>query len=104
MKRLPNHEIGEQIKNLAPFTNYNQTITAEQLGDIYQITHWKTKILDYNTRTSEIMYFHTPYISQTTSVLVGRIARNLPVDSVLRYLEQNTDKKTIRRFIALLSR
>jgi hypothetical protein len=97
LPRIPNHQIGKEIKAFSPFINYNKTITAEVVGNIYTITHWTTKILDYNTETNEVVFLETTPISQTTSSLVGRIVRNLPYTAVMNYLANNTDKKTIRR-------
>lgn len=97
MKRLPNYKIHLEIRELNPFINYNNTIRATLNENIYSIVHWDTKILEYNTETSQVLFLQTTPISQTTSQLVGRIVRNLPASSVMNYLVQNTDKRTIRR-------
>ena len=85
--RVPNYKIQEKIQNLEAFVNYNNTISAEYSGDVYSIVHWRTTILEYNTRTKQIEWLQAGYISQTTSALVGRILRSLPLSSVSEYLD-----------------
>ena len=87
IKRLPNFKIGSAIADLADFSNYNNTITAQNCPDNkYIMFHWSTLILTYNTATQKIEYLQSGFISQTTSTLVGRIVRSLPRQSVMDYL------------------
>ena len=104
MKKLPNHKIGAEISYLNTFTNYNGTISGFRDGNNYQVTHWNTVILDYNTDTNEIISLQDRYISQTTSTLVGRILRALPPRSVERYLAYMSPSKDKRRLIGMLTR
>jgi len=92
MAKIANYEIGSKISDLAPFINYNASIVATLNADkLYKITHWHTKVLTYNTNTGEIVYLFPTSFSQTTSALVGRIVRNLPLQSVLDYLSKSPE-------------
>jgi hypothetical protein len=106
--RIPNHRIDSLVADLAPFSNYNASITAYRVtsaghshlkadrdpnGTVYTVQNWRTIIAEIDTETREIIGLRHDYISQTTSRLVGRILRALPPESVERYL---TDLATIR--------
>lgn len=104
MKRLPNYKIGAEISALNTFTNYNNTISAVRDGNNYQVIHWRTVILDYNTDTNEIVSLQTGYISQTTSALVGRILRALPPATVDRYLGYISPSKDKTRLLKMATR
>jgi hypothetical protein len=103
MNKLANHKIGGMIAQLEPFTNYNGTITArhDSSGE-YVIRHWSTEILRYDTNTNTIQSMAHGFISQTTSLLIGRIVRNLPDTPVRDYLAQidSLDSKRISKMLA----
>jgi hypothetical protein len=101
--RIANHKIDAEIRKLAPFTNYNATITAElNSRGVYRIVHWYTTILEYDTNTNEIVYLRADYISQTTSTLVGRILRALPQNAVASFLPSISDKHDFTRVRRML--
>jgi hypothetical protein len=92
MPKVANYEIAELIKTQTPFVNYNATIIATLNADgIYEIVHWETKVLAYNTNTGEIVYLLPNSVSTTTSILVGRIVRSLPRKAVLDYLNNSPE-------------
>jgi hypothetical protein len=92
MAKVANYKIAELIKTQTPFINYNATIVATLNADgIYEIVHWQTKVLTYNTNTGEIVYLYPTSFSQTTSALIGRIVRSLPRQAVLDYLAKSPD-------------
>jgi hypothetical protein len=101
--RIPNHKIDGMISNLSEFTNYNGSIRAEWRGNRYTVTHWQTVVFEYEQGFGSLRMFY-PFISQTTSVLLGRIVRNFPhylmIDSVIR----NMPKSDARRFRGMLNR
>ncbi len=98
MPKVANYKIAELVKSQTPFINYNATIVATLNADgIYEITHWRTKVLTYNTNTGEIVYLYPTVFSQTTSTLVGRIVRSLPRQSVLAYLSKSPELTTHNR-------
>jgi N12 class adenine-specific DNA methylase len=103
--RIANHKIDAEIRALAPFTNYNSTITAEiDARGVYRVVHWRTTILEYDTNASKILYLRADYISQTTSTLVGRILRALPrdaVESFLPYIATKHDFTRVRRMLRM---
>lgn len=103
--RIPNHKIDAEIRALAPFTNYNATITGEiDARGVYRIVHWRTTILEFDTNTREIVYLQAGYISQTTSTLLGRILRALPrdaVESFLPYIVTKHDFARVRRMLRM---
>ena len=85
---IPNYQIDDAIASLDSFTNYNGTIRAHVTArGNYGVYHWNTQILEYDAERQKIVDLYWPYISQTTSTLVGRIVRNLPRQSVLDALE-----------------
>jgi hypothetical protein len=88
MAKIPNHKIEAHISTLAPFVNYNGSIVATNEDSLYRVWHWDTLILTYETNTGRIDFLYSPYHSQTTSALVGRIVRNLPRQAVIRFLEE----------------
>jgi hypothetical protein len=99
--RIANFKIEEKIRNLESFENYNNTISAVRSGNRYSIVHWRTPILEYNVDTKTIELLRSDYISQTTSTLVGRILRSLPMVAVEDYLVRlvhvsSTKKRLIR--------
>jgi hypothetical protein len=87
MARIANHQINVHLLNELPFVNYNGTIFASISGTRYTVWHWNTLVLDYNLETKKIEALATHYISQTTSTLVGRIVRCLPIQSVIDFLK-----------------
>ena len=92
MAKVANYEIAKLIKNQTSFVNYNSSIVATLNADgIYEIVHWQTKVLAYNTNTGEIVYLYPSVRSQTTSTLIGRIVRSLPLQSVLDYLSKSPE-------------
>lgn len=97
MAKIANHKIDDHISTLTPFINYNGTITATRESGIYEITHWATKILTYNINTGEIVWLLPNSISQTTSTLVGRIVRNLPRQSLVKWLMECPDLSNYNR-------
>ncbi len=105
MKRLPNHKLDPVIGQLLPFTNYNATITGSISEDgIYRISHWRTTVLEYDTNTGRILNLRTDYISQTTSTLIGRILRALPlvaVESFLPFISNKQDLTRVRRMLRI---
>jgi hypothetical protein len=84
--RTPNWKLPRLITDYQPFTNYNHSIRADKVENIYSITHWTTNILTLDVDTNKILFLETRSISQTTSTLVGRILRALPRTSVLDFL------------------
>lgn len=104
MARIANYEIDSHIRKFQPFVNYNGTITATMSdAGIYTIVHWSTPILDYNIHTHEIIFLKTTYISQTTSTLVGRILRGLPVNAVEKFLAYYSPSPEKKRLIRMLN-
>lgn len=87
-KLIPNYKIDEKLKTFESFENYNRTITAVRNGSLYSITHWDTVILNYDVDTSEILFFRSYFISNTTSKLVGRLIRAFPQETFDRLLER----------------
>jgi hypothetical protein len=85
---IPNYKIDEKLKNFESFENYNRTITAVRNGSLYSITHWDTVILNYDVDNSEILFFRSYFISNTTSKLVGRLIRAFPQETFDRLLER----------------
>ena len=101
--RIPNFQIGALIAELAPFTNYNASITATtNENGVYKIVHWRTTILEYDTNKNQILYLQVGYISQTTSALVGRILRALPPEAVEAYLPLIVTKYDFNRVRKML--
>lgn len=101
MKRLPNHEIGTLIAKLYPFTNYNNTIEGFFDGNDYVIKHWDTEMFRLDCENKRIKHFEIDHISQTSSVLVGRILRNVRIEFVAEYIQSNWTKhelKTVKKY------
>jgi hypothetical protein len=98
-KLIPNYKIDEKLKNFESFENYNRSITAVREGSLYSVTHWDTVILNYDVDKSEILFFRSYYISQTTSTLVGRLIRAFPQATFDRLLERQRqqDRPRLRR-------
>jgi hypothetical protein len=87
MAKIANYKIAGLVATQSPFINYNASIVATlNAGGLYEITHWATKVLTYDTNTGKIIFLFPSVFSQTTSALVGRIVRNLPRQAVLDYL------------------
>jgi hypothetical protein len=84
---IPNYKIDEKLENFESFENYNRSITAVRNGSLYSITHWDTVILNYDVDKSEILFFRSYFISNTTSKLVGRLIRAFPQATFDRLLE-----------------
>ena len=105
MPRIPNYKIESHISTLTPFDNYNNSIVATRQDGLYRVWHWGTAILTYDINTGRIEYLFTSNRSQTTSTLVGRILRNLPRESVVRFLLEtelsNYDRKRLVRMVGL---
>ena len=103
--RIANYQIESMIRELKPFVNYNGTITAEiDERGWYRIVHWRTTILEYDTNTSRIISLQVGYISQTTSALVGKIIRALPmkvVEDYLPFIVTKYDFNRIRRMLRM---
>jgi hypothetical protein len=98
-KLIPNYKIDEKLKNFESFENYNRSITATREGSLYSVVHWDTVILNYDVDKSEILFFRSYYISQTTSTLVGRLIRAFPqatFDKLLKR-ERQQDRPRLRR-------
>ncbi len=87
-KLIPNYKIDEKLKTFESFENYNRSITAVRNGSLYSITHWDTVILNYDVDNSEILFFRSYFISNTTSKLVGRLIRAFPQETFDRLLER----------------
>lgn len=101
--RIANYKIESMIRELKPFVNYNGTITAEiDERGWYRIVHWNTTILEYDTTTNRIIDLRVGYISQTTSALVGRIVRALPMKAVENHLPFIVTKYDFRRIRSML--
>ena len=99
-KLIPNYKIDEKLKNFESFENYNRSITATREGSLYSVVHWDTVILNYDVDKSEILFFRSYYISQTTSTLVGRLIRALPQATFDRLIErqvQQSERPRLRR-------
>jgi len=75
--RVPNYKLEQLLKDRVPFTNYNQTIVATQRDNIFKVTHWGTTLVEYDTDANAVRFIDLTTHSQTTSVLQGRIVRNL---------------------------
>jgi hypothetical protein len=87
MAKIANYKIAGLVATQSPFINYNTSIVATlNAGGLYEIIHWETKVLTYDTNTGKIVFLFPTFFSQTTSALVGRIVRNLPRQAVLDYL------------------
>lgn len=97
MAKIANHKIDAHISALAPFINYNGTIVADRKDGLYEVWHWATKIFTYNINTGEIVYLVPSSISQTTSTLVGRIVRNIPRQSLVKWLMECPDLTAYNR-------
>lgn len=99
-KLIPNYKIDGKLKNFESFENYNRTITAVREGSRYSIVHWATPILEYDVDKSELIFFRTYHISQTTSTLVGRIIRALPqatFDGLLEKQINTAERSRLKR-------
>lgn len=105
MKRIPNHKIDNAVTHLVPFTNYNNTISADifhtETEQTYHVWHWATKIAEFNLTTGNLDFFNTGFFSQTTSALQGRLLRNLPEYSVKVFLDtypmESYDRKRLKK-------
>lgn len=86
-KRVPNYKLEPLIRDCQTFTNYNKTIVADynDKGE-YEIYHWETLILTYNTAEKKIVFLNTKNFSQTTSNLLGKIIRALPIEATITYI------------------
>jgi hypothetical protein len=104
--RIANHKIDEMLRELVPFTNYNNSIVATKTQWDYRVMHWGTEIVRIALVEGErqnydsVAWFNGRYYSQTTSALQGRILRNLlTMREVENLLDgyQNSDIETYRR-------
>jgi hypothetical protein len=102
MARLPNYKINTEISSFKPFENYNLSILGVRLGESYLISHWGTKVFEYDTARNEIVYLLDTHYSQTTSTLIGRIVRSLPRSAVMAFIEQLDSKPKQRRLARML--
>ncbi len=100
-KLIPNWKIDEKLKNFESFENYNRSITAVRDGSRYSIVHWNTAILEYDVDKSELVFFRSYHISQTTSTLVGRIIRALPQPTFEKLLAQQINRKEQMRLMRM---
>lgn len=81
-KRVPNHKLGHYLDNKLPFSNYNATITGYYHADTYVVKHWATEMFVVSkSAENKIHLFELPFISQTSSALVGRILRSNMVNA-----------------------
>lgn len=107
IKRVPNYKLEPLMRSLSEFTNYNNTISAQITADTnkYVVFHWATKVLEYDINTETIDYLHTPFVSQTTSSLIGKLLRSLPKQSVMDFIptiESDKDRKRITRMFGIV--
>jgi hypothetical protein len=100
MARIANYKIDNEIRSFNTFENYNGTIYASRIGNLYVITHWSTKVLEYDLKSNEIVYLLENHISQTTSTLVGRILRSLPRSAVMSFIGRLVGHKAQQRRLA----
>lgn len=75
-KKIPNHMINTTLDNMLPFYNYNSTQLGYFHANEYAVQHWATTMFAVNIHTKEIIHFELPFISMTSSILVGRILRS----------------------------
>jgi len=75
-KRIPNHSIDKALNSMLPFYNYNSTQIGYFHNREYVVRHWATTMFAVNIDTKEIIHFELPFISMTSSILVGRILRS----------------------------
>ena len=92
--RVPNYKLDDYFARLEPVENYNGTIEAYWSDNTYCIRHWDTLIAAYRPSAGDVELY-TPYTSQTTSALLGRIVRALPRGVV----EQSLLRDIARNFI-----
>lgn len=107
MARIPNYKIDDKLKNFDSFENYNATIVGERIGSTYKVTHWRTTILEYDLDTKKVHTIALGYISQTTSTLLGRIIRALPIEVVedlVRAMPYPAGKRRILSMARMLRR
>ena len=103
--RIPNYEIDRYLPDCQNFTNYNNTIVGQRVGDsLYEVWHWNTKVFTYDYVLKEIKFIDLRHISQTTSTLIGRIIRSLPDEVVIEQLLKLTYDSKERRRIASMAR
>jgi hypothetical protein len=101
-KRVPNYKLEPLMRSFSDFTNYNNTISAStnKADNKYVVWHWATKVLEYDLNTNTITFLATPFISQTTSNLIGKLLRSLPQESVRDFIPtiaSDKDRKRISR-------
>jgi len=97
-KRVPNHKLGYYLDNKLPFSNYNNTITGYYHANTYIVKHWATEMFAISkSAENKIHLFELPYISQTSSTLVGRILRSNMVnaDNMADYLTRMEQGKVL---------
>lgn len=106
MARIANYEIDSKLALHDEFLNYNATIAGKRLEGttIYQVWHWRTLVFEYDYHTKEVLLFRLDPISQTTSTLVGRIIRSLPLEVVERLVKNATGDRTQQRRILSMAR
>ena len=106
--RVPNYKLDQLLKDRVPFTNYNQTIVATQRDNIFKVTHWGTTLVEYDTDVNRVRFIDLTTHSQTTSVLQGRIVRNLltrgNVDDLFDFYRNSPDYKDQAKKLVRLSR
>ena len=102
MARLPNYKINTEISSFNDFENYNRSIVGVRSGGYYSVSHWGTKVLEYDLSRDKITFLYESHYSQTTSALVGRIVRSLPRSAVISFIEQLPSKPKQRRFARMV--
>lgn len=98
-KRVPNWKLGYYLDNKLPFSNYNNTITGYYHANTYVVKHWATEMFATSkyADSDTIHLFELQFISQTSSVLVGRILRSNMVnaDNMADYLTRMEQGKVL---------
>jgi hypothetical protein len=104
--RVPNHKIDQLFRERIPFTNYNQTIVATlDFRGIYSVRHHGVLMVELDIATQKVTDLNLRIYSQTTSVLQGRIIRNLVTRkdtmNLLDWYHNQGDKVSFRRLARL---
>ena len=92
--KVANYKLDGYFARLEPVQNYNGSIVAERAGSLYVVRHWGTAIAAINFADGDLELM-TPYVSQTTSVLLGRIIRSLPQGWVARSVRRDVRRGVI---------
>lgn len=87
-KRISNRSIDSTLNSMLPFYNYNSTQIGYFHNREYAVQHWATTMFAVNIDTKEIIHFELPFISMTSSILVGRILRSnlVELDKLREYV------------------